>query len=180
MLSFLTKKKITEDKLSQIFVTSTLKTCDEGFAEVALLITEDPEFASPPIIDPENSDEFLMIVIAGNLEYIPKYFTDYQDIRLLDKIHKKLAAALQLDLTDLKKLINHYQNYLKRVNHPSKNTHYAMSKAIFFKYNLNEYQQDYFRKMKTPNPIFLKRLDEIVANFIWNWEDIREKYKVIE
>ena len=55
-----------------------------------------------------------------------------------------------------------------------------MSKAIFFKYELNDYQQDYFRKMKTPNPIFLKRLDEIVANFIWNWNDLKDKYKIVE
>jgi len=180
MLSFLTKKKITEDKLAQIFVTSTLKTCDEGFEEVANLIVEDPEFQRPPKIEAHNSDEFLMIVIAGNLDLLPQHFSDYQDIRLLDKIYKKLSTSLQLDLSDLKKIIAHYQTYLKRVNHPSKNTHYAMSKAIFFKYNLNEYQQEYFKNMKTPNPIFLKRLDEIVYNFIWNWDDLKNKYKIVE
>ena len=180
MLSFLTKKKITEDKLAQIFVTYTLKTCDEGFEEVANLIAEDPEFEKPPKIEGSNSDEFLMIILSGNLEMLPQHFSDYQDIRLLDKIYKKLAVSLQLDIADLKKIIAHYQNYLKRVNHPSKNTHYAMSKAIFFKYELNDYQQDYFRKMKTPNPIFLKRLDEIVANFIWNWNDLKDKYKIVE
>lgn len=180
MLSFLIKKKITEDKLAQIFVNSTLKTCDEGFEEVAQLIKEDPEFEKVPAIDCSYSDEFLMIVLAGNLELLPKYFSDYQDVRLTDKIYKNLSQSLQLDYQEIKKLVANYQTYLKRVNHPSKNTHYAMSKAIFYKYNLNEFQQDYFKKMKTPNPIFLKRLDDIVAHFIWNWEDLKDKYKIVE
>ena len=74
MLSFLTKKKITEDKLAQIFVTYTLKTCDEGFEEVANLIAEDPEFEKPPKIEGSNSDEFLMIILSGNLEMLPQHF----------------------------------------------------------------------------------------------------------
>ena len=63
---------------------------------------------------------------------------------------------------------------------PSKNIHYAMSKAVFYKYELNQYQDAYFQKMKSPNPLFLKRLDDIVEHFIWDWEDLRSKYKIVE
>lgn len=180
MLSFLTKKKITEEKLAQIFVNSTFKTVDEGFPLVSALIKEDPEFATTPIINDKNNDQFLLIVLAANLSFIPNYFSDYQDTRLIDKILKTLAKSFEVEVIEVKKVINNYTNYLQKVNHPSKNMHYAMSKAVFFKYNLNEFQQDYFRKMKTPNPIFLKRLDEIMANFIWDWSGIKDKYKVIE
>lgn len=180
MLSFLTKKKLTEDKLAQFFVNSTLTTIEEGFPEVCALIQDDPEFKTPPTIAPNDGDKFLMIILAGNLEMLPKNFTDYQDIRLMDKIYRKLSISFDMELEALKKAINSYQQYMKRVNHPSKNTHYAMSKAIFYKYGLNEFQQDYFRKMKTPNPIFLKRLDEIVAMFIWDWDGFKEKYKIVE
>lgn len=54
-----------------------------------------------------------------------------------------------------------------------------MSKAVFFKYNLNDYQEEYFRQMKTPNPIFLKNLDEVMRHFLWDWEVFNEKYKVV-
>jgi len=58
--------------------------------------------------------------------------------------------------------------------------HYAMSKGVFFKYGLNDYQTEYFKNMNTPNPIFLKRLDEIIGQFIFNWPDIQENYRITE
>jgi hypothetical protein len=67
---------------------------------------------------------------------------------------------------------------MAHVNFPSKNILYSMSKAVFFKYELNQYQDEYFRSMNTPNPIFLKSLDEVMRNFIWDWEAFCDKYKV--
>ena len=69
--------------------------------------------------------------------------------------------------------------YLNKVNHPSKNMHYAMSKGIFGKYQLNQFQDDYFKNMNSPNPMFLKRLDEAMDCFIWNWESFKQKYQII-
>ncbi|MEY2938141.1 MAG: hypothetical protein RL062_730, partial [Bacteroidota bacterium] len=53
------------------------------------------------------------------------------------------------------------------------------SKAVFHKYNLNPYQQDYFKMMQTPNPLFLKKMDEIMSNFLFNWENFNDKFKVV-
>ena len=53
-----------------------------------------------------------------------------------------------------------------------------MSKAIFHKYALNDFQEEYFRNMQAPNPLFLKRMDEVISNFIWNWEAVEKKYKI--
>ena len=58
--------------------------------------------------------------------------------------------------------------------------HYAMSKGVFFKYELNKFQSDYFRNMNTPNPIFLKRLDEVIGQFIFNWTEIQDTYRIVE
>jgi hypothetical protein len=121
-----------------------------------------------------------MIVIAGNLQYIPKYFNDYQDVRLIDSITVNIANALGVDYESLKACISRYQSQMNRLNMPSKNIHYSMSKAVFAKYELNQYQIEYFRNMNSPNPIFLKRLDDIVANFIWDWEEVCAKYKLVE
>jgi hypothetical protein len=32
--------------------------------------------------------------------------------------------------------------------------------------------------MQAPNPLFLKRLDEVMANFIWDWDVFFKKYKL--
>ena len=53
-----------------------------------------------------------------------------------------------------------------------------MSKAMFYKYKLNDCQDDYFKNMDSPNPLFLKRMDEIMKNFLWNWEAFFKRYKI--
>lgn len=180
MLSILTKKKISEDKTANVFVNFLLTLADEGFPEVASFFNEDPEFATRPSISPGDSTEFLLIVFAGNLKFLSERFPDYQGARLNETILSKLSQALGNDKITLKKTISDYQSFMNRVNHPSKNTLYAMSKAIFHKYNLNPHQAEYFRNMNTPNPIFLKRLDEVVTQFIWDWDAFTKKYKIVE
>ena len=93
-------------------------------------------------------------------------------------VFEKFATVFGLSINELKAIIKEYDSFMSRVNHPSKNTLYAMSKAIFHKYNLNDFQDEYFKKMQCPNPLFLKRMDEIVSNFIWDWEAFFKKFKV--
>ncbi len=180
MLSFLTKKKISEEKLAECFAAGILQLVDSGFPEVAELINEDPEFETSPNISSNSADKFLLIVIAGNMAFVPKLFNNYQDVRLMEAVYNKLASSLNIDKEKLKQLVASYQSFMNRINMPSKNIHYAMSKAVFYKYELNQYQDAYFQKMKSPNPLFLKRLDDIVEHFIWDWEDLRSKYKIVE
>ena len=180
MLSLFTKKKLSEDKLQGLFVTGILHLVDRGFPDVAELINTDPEFEYPPTLEANRAEYFLMIVVAGNLALIPKHFNDYQDIRLIEGIIKKLANTLNIDHDKLKNNIAQYQSFISRVNMPSKNILYGMSKAVFHKYELNQFQDEYFRNMKSPNPIFIKRLDEIMLNFQWDWEMLKNKYKITE
>jgi hypothetical protein len=50
---------------------------------------------------------------------------------------------------------------------------------VFYKYGLNEFQIDHFQKLNAPNPLVVKSLSEITGNFIWNWEDVLQKYKLV-
>ncbi len=93
-------------------------------------------------------------------------------------IFQKLAKIYDMSEVDFENLIRKYQSFISRVNHPSKNMIYGMSKAVFHKYRLNEYQDEYFKRMQAPNPLFLKRMDEVVSNFIWNWDAFFKKYKL--
>lgn len=180
MFSVFFKKKITEEKLIDYFVISTVKMVDDAFEDVADIISSDPEFISRPVISANQSDPFLWIVIAGNLKFIPRYFNDYQDIRLADNANRKFARILDVPLDIFKSEIKKYNQLFSRLNHPSKNTIYAMSKAVFNKYHLGQYQDDYFKKMDSPNPVFLKRVDAIMEEFIFDWEQFVTDYKIIE
>jgi hypothetical protein len=81
---------------------------------------------------------------------------------------------------DAEMKVREYQKFMQRINHPSKNMVYAMSKAVFQKYELNDFQDEYFKRLQSPNPLFLKRMDQVMINFLWDWDSFFKKYKIDE
>ncbi len=179
MLTIFGRKKLTTERTAHIFTHTIIETVENGFPEVAGFINDSPEFIIPPNVNKDDIGRFLLIVIAGNFNYIPQHFTDGQDKEIIEHCVQKLAPVFDMTPTELSVKVREYQSFMCRVNTPSKNTLYAMSKAVFFKYDLIDCQDEYFRAMKTPNPIFCKNLDEVLRNFLWDWEAFNEKYKVI-
>jgi hypothetical protein len=178
MLGTLIKKRLSDNQVANIFINALFDTVDNGFKEVAQLINEDTAFVrSPEIADKENG-EFALIVIVGNLSFLESTFEAEEAARIERIIFEKLAAMYEMTILDFTKMIREYQSFIARINHPSKNMIYGMSKALFHKYGLNEFQDDYFRRMQAPNPLFLKRMDEVIGNFIWNWDAFFKKYKL--
>lgn len=180
MLALLKKKKLKEDKAANIFVNSILQMVNDGFPEVSALINEAPEFITPPNIGPADSDKFLLIVIAGNMKSLPEHFDSYRSLRMADLIIRKFSHALGIDADILHSSISKLQAYFTKINHPSKNTRLAMARAVFFKYELTSLQEEYFVKMESPNPIFLKRLNDTIENFIWDWEEFLSQFRLAE
>ena len=178
MFSTLIKRRLTDNQVANIFINAIFDSVDKGFEEVALLINEDTAFSSSPKININNNREFGLIVIVGNLSYLENNFEADQTERVEKIIFEKLSKLYAIDVSSFKKLIKEYQSFISRVNHPSKNWVYGMSKAIFYKYKLNEFQDEYFKRMQAPNPLFLKRMDEIMVNFIWNWDAFSKKFKL--
>ena len=119
-----------------------------------------------------------MIIIVGNLVQLESHFDYNQAVSVESLIVQKFSNIYGMTENQFSELVSDYKSFISRVNYPSKNVLYGMSKAIFHKYSLNDFQEEYFRNMQAPNPLFLKRMDEIVANFIWNWEAVEKKYKI--
>jgi hypothetical protein len=84
-----------------------------------------------------------------------------------------------LRCSELELEIKALQQLMERVNHPSRNAVYAMSKTIFHKYDLFRHQGDYFRDLKAPNPIVLKRLNGLMGFFLWNWEEFVSEHRIM-
>lgn len=178
MISSLFKKKLSDNQLANVFVNGVMEVVDNGFSEVAGIIKEDPAFTSSPIINDSDDSYFTMIVIVGNLDLLDESFDHDQSSRIETLVLEKFASIFELNPTTFKKHLEEYRKYISRVNHPSKNMLYGMSKAMFHKYSLNQFQDDYFKKMQCPNPLFLKRMDEVMNNFLWNWEAFFKRYKM--
>jgi hypothetical protein len=178
MLGTILKRKLTDNQVSNIFINAIFDTVDKGFKEVALMINEDVAFVTSPKIDVADSGEFGLIVVVGNLSYLESTFDSEQAARIEKLIFEKLSKIYSMSEVDFTKMIRDYQYFINKINHPSKTIIYGMSKAVFFKYNLNAYQDEYFKRMQVPNPLFLKRMDEVMSNFVWNWDAFFKKYRI--
>ncbi len=178
MFNLLRKKKVDEDKIANIVVNSIFDSVDKTFHDVAAMINDDPAFEESPNLSSEDSEYFLFIVICGNINNLYKHFTVEQASKIETKIIEKLSVIFEKEFLQVERYLGKFQSYISSINKPSKNFLYGMSKALFYKYDLNKYQDEYFRKMRTPNPIFLKRMDEVMDRFLWDWGNFSEKYKV--
>ncbi|MCE2712028.1 MAG: hypothetical protein LW688_05750 [Cryomorphaceae bacterium] len=178
MLGTILKRKLTDNQLANIFINAIFDSVDNGFKEVAQMVNEDVSFVTSPSIDEKNSGEFGLIVIVGNLSFLESTFEPEQAGRVEKLIFEKLAKIYGMPESQFVSMIREYQSFIAKVNHPSKNMIYGMSKALFFKYELNDFQDEYFKRMQAPNPLFLKRMDEVMSNFLWNWDAFFKKYRL--
>ena len=178
MLGFAIRKRIDEDKLANIFVNSLVEIVENGFEDVVEMIKDDSAFVTEPTIEKNAQNQFLLIVTVGNLEYLKQSFDAYDVEGIESKIIEKFALIYDLSPNKFKQLIDDTEEYISQCNFPSKNILYGMSKAVFFKCKLNQHQESYFKSMITPNPLFLKRLDELIINFMWDWDVFLKKYKL--
>ncbi|MDA7804143.1 hypothetical protein N8987_06170 [Crocinitomix sp.] len=178
MIGRLIKKKLDSNKLANVFVNSLLEAIDNGFDDVCAMINEDSAFVTNPDVCAKSSDKFLLVVIAGNLRFLDDHFDVEEAKEIRTQIIRKFAKIYDMDVNDFDQIVKDYDQFISRVNNPSKNTLYGMSKSVFHKFNLNDHQESYFKSMHNPNPLFLKRMDEIMMNFLWDWDQFFKKHKL--
>ncbi|MCF8257700.1 MAG: hypothetical protein K9J06_09110 [Flavobacteriales bacterium] len=174
------KKKVSEEKVAELFVNIVFNAVDSSFEDVAELINNDINLVERPTVASDDTDNFLLVIIAGNYRLLEDYFDDGQDDRIRALVVKRLASVYEIPEDRMQKVIDDMLGFFQKINFPSKNIHYAMSKAVFYKYDLAKYQKEYFRNLSSPDPIFLKHLDEIIDQFIIRWDHFTEKYKIAD
>ena len=178
MFGTLLKKKVSDEKLANVVINGLFSSIDNGFPIVAEFINDDNAFVLSPNIPQNNNYEFSLIIIVGNLSFLESAFDPDQASRVELLVYSKLAKAYEMTISEFKQLVKDYKRLICRLNHPSRNMVYAMSKGIFDKYALYNFQDEYFKRMQSPNPLFLKRMDEIVENFVWDWDAFFKKYRL--
>lgn len=172
------KKKITEDKLANVFVNTVLEMSSEGFPAIVAEVNEAPEFIATPGMSAGDDERFLMIVLAANLMEMDRVLGPGLDKRMLALSVSKFAQAIGRDCAQVETEVRTLRSKMDRLNFPSKNPIYAMGRALFTEYDLFCFQDSYFREMKAPNPILLKRLNTLFAYFLWNWAEVAEQYRI--
>ncbi|TSJ45067.1 hypothetical protein FO442_10770 [Fluviicola chungangensis] len=180
MLGTLLKKRLSDTQLANVFLNGIFEIVDNGFVEVVDLINEDLAFVTSPSIPVERNGQFTMIVVVANISSLETTFETVQANRIEKIIFEQLGSLMGVSAADAEAKVREYQKFMQRINHPSKNMVYAMSKAVFQKYDLNDFQDEYFKRLQSPNPLFLKRMDQVMINFLWDWDSFFKKYKIDE
>ncbi|WP_430406191.1 hypothetical protein [Fluviicola sp.] len=171
---------MSDTQLANVFLNGIFEIVDNGFVEVVDLINEDLAFVSSPSIPAERNGQFTMIVVVANISSLETTFETVQANRIEKIIFEQMGSLMGVSAVDAEAKVREYQKFMQRINHPSKNMVYAMSKAVFQKYDLNDFQDEYFKRLQSPNPLFLKRMDQIMINFLWDWDSFFKKYKIDE
>ena len=180
MLGTLLKKRLSDTQLANVFLNGIFEIVDNGFVEVVDLINEDLAFVTSPSIPVERNGQFTMIVVVANISSLETTFETVQANRIEKIIFEQMGSLMGVSAVDAEAKVREYQKFMQRINHPSKNMVYAMSKTVFQKYDLNDFQDEYFKRLQSPNPLFLKRMDQIMINFLWDWDSFFKKYKIDE
>ena len=178
LLSWLSKRKLTDEQVANIFVNTSFETVELGWPEVASLLNMMPEFEKAPELDSEDYGKFLMIVVAANLSHVPKHFANGVDRAIINRCISKFSRALGVPKDKFAKKVKEFRNFMQEINRPSKNTTTAMTRAVIYKYDLIDCQDAYFRDMNVPNPIIQKALRDLMVSFIWDWDEISDNYTV--
>jgi CO dehydrogenase/acetyl-CoA synthase delta subunit len=178
MLNTLLKRKLTDDQLANLFVNMLIDSVDASYEEIVNLIKDDVAFVTPPKPETLGMDHLILIVFGANMT-LAQNVLDVEPAAELNKlVVRKLSGIFDMNETEFAPLLKDYQAFVNHVNFPSKNLVYGMSKAIFAKYELAQYQDQYFREMNAPNPMFLQRFNEITDLFLWDWDAFFKKYRL--
>lgn len=172
------KKKVSEDKTATIFVNAVLRLTEEGFPVVVEELVESPEFTEPPVFGPGDDELFARIVLAGNLLELPGHLDAGQDRRVTTLAISKFAEVFGRPAAEMEQDVNDLKSVMGRLNHPSRNTVRAMGKAVFHQYDLYRIQESYFRDLKAPNPIILKRLNGLMNWMLWDWKEYQDQFRI--
>ncbi len=172
------KRKISEDKFANVFVNAVLRLTEQGYPAIVAELQESGEFTTRPEFGPGDDELFALILFAGNLLEAPKHLPGGTDHRLMQHAYSKFARFMDSSAAEIETETIAMQHFMARINHPSKNTVYAMSKTVFHKYDLFRNQDAYFRDLKAPNPIVLGRVNKLMQYCLWDWAELLEDLKV--
>lgn len=172
------RKKITEAALARALTSGTMQASEASFKEILSHIRTCPHFEKEPIISDGHDSPFILAIMTLNISRVSSFLDSGPDKRMAQELLHEFATATSSDFRTVSLMVKDCKDQMKRLNRPSKNVYYGLAKYIFHAYGLNKYQQDYFRNMSAPNPLFLKEMNSILEPLVWDWEMILNEFKI--
>ena len=98
--------------MANVFVNGIIASVDDSFEDVAMLIKSDSEFEITPEFSSTDSDRFLMTVLVGNLNFLPRYFCAVEEQMLRKCIIRKLATVFGTTFDEFKAHVENYEDFM--------------------------------------------------------------------
>lgn len=178
MFTLFGKKKITVERVVDYTIDYLISIVDEHLEDIRSLLMVSPEFVTPPDMDSFKPDKLYLTAFAANAKILERDFPAPYDKKVMPAFCASLSELYQTSPENVAKALKKEQEFIARINLPSQNIIYGMSKAFFHHYELYRYQEEYFRNLRVPNPILLKRLDELFAFFVVDTGEILRNYQL--
>jgi Glu-tRNA(Gln) amidotransferase subunit E-like FAD-binding protein len=174
------KKRLKEQHVAKVFVGTLNELAENSFPTLAEFLNEVPELMQNPKIKGNQMEWFLYIVFSANLHNLKNHFDSNQLNRMRILVIDEFIESLEDREHDLTlEQINNYEEYISGLDRRLNDLPKSMATAIFNKYGLNSCQVDHFQRMNTPNPIIIKSIEDAVQNYVWNWSELLEKFKMV-
>tara|TARA_B110000459_G_C16436071_1_gene414032 strand:+ start:107 stop:655 length:549 start_codon:yes stop_codon:yes gene_type:complete len=174
------KKRLKEEHVANVFVSTLNELAEKSFPTLAEFLNEVPELMQSPKIKSSQIEWFLYIVFSANLYNLKFHFESNQLNRMRILVIDEFIESLEGRDHDLTlEQINNYEEYISGLDRRHDDLPKSMATALFNKYGLNDCQVYHFQKMNTPNPIIIKSIEDATKNYIWNWSDLFEKFKMV-
>lgn len=181
MFGFFKKNKIKQSQLVQIYTDNLYDVIEKAFPEVAGFINEEKQFEKAPQIGAQDFEWFSYIIYGGNVLNLYNHFDDATADTLKYKIIAEVAERYtKRDTQIAEEIILEYEKFLSDIQNKTNDVAKTISLALFYKFELNNFQDEHFQKLNTPNPVFFKELTDMMELFVWNWSEFLDKYKIAE
>lgn len=152
------KKRITHKILAKQFVHRTLIALDETFEDFMDAIYNDSELKSHPDLNYKDPKVLMFIIIAGNIRFFERILSSHEENTICNSIILEMSEVFEMDFNIMKEELESYSSFISRVNHPSKNILYGMSKAVFLNLNLANIRMNILHNSILQILFFLKKL----------------------
>jgi len=178
IFGFNKKEKVTVEELAVVYTKTLFEVIELGFSEIIEFVNDNRKFEESPNLKLEDTNWFLLIVFAANNHSLSERFDEDVVQRLHHASLNELIGYFDMEEDIVRDMFIDYEEFFKEQYTEDITTEKAMAKSIFVKYNLNEFQGDLLKNKNEANPVFLQELTDLMSNFIWNWTDYLNKYKV--
>ena len=178
IFGFNKKEKVSIKDLAIVYTKTLFEVIELGFPEIIEFVNDNRKFEESPNLKLEDANWFLMIVFAANNHSLSEHLDEDVVHRLHHASLNELIGYFDLEEDIVRDMFLDYEEFFKEQYTEDISIEKAMAKSIFIKYNLNEFQGDLLKNKNEANPVFLQELTDLMSNFIWNWTDYLNKYKV--